>query len=64
MHWRTWAERHGAGFTNCFPAFIDERPARDVIAEHFIPGDVHLNRAGNEAIAACVTESLSSELPR
>lgn len=64
VHWRTWAERHGAGFIDCFPAFIDERPAREVIAADFIPGDVHMNRAGNAAIADCVMSVLGSKLPR
>ena len=63
-HWREWAAGHEAGFVNCFPAFIDERSPRDVIATHFIPGDVHHNRTGHAVIADCVMQHLDPLLPR
>jgi len=63
-HWRAWAERTGAGFVDCFPAFIDERPAAEVIEREFFRGDVHFNRRGHAAVAECVLRYLEPRLKR
>jgi hypothetical protein len=49
--WRQWASSKGAGFIDYFPRFIDSRPAGEVIAQLFIPGDNHWNEAGHRVIA-------------
>ncbi|MCW8140657.1 MAG: hypothetical protein KIT58_17290 [Planctomycetota bacterium] len=50
-HWRAWAEEHGARFVDLFGEFITDEPAEAVLAECFIPGDVHWNEAGHARIA-------------
>jgi lysophospholipase L1-like esterase len=51
-HWRQWAAERGVDFIDCYPAFIDGTPPEAVVAETFIPGDVHWNRSGHARIAA------------
>ncbi len=56
--WRDFAQRHGAGFIDLFPRFIDERAYQAVRAKYFIPGDVHWNEAGHQRVAETVLRYL------
>lgn len=50
-HWRAWAAERDVAFLDCYPDFIDGTPPEEVVAETFIPGDVHWSRPGHVRIA-------------
>jgi hypothetical protein len=56
--WRAWAEQHGAGFIDCFPAFLEGEPAA-IVRDEFIGGDIHWNEAGHARIARVMREALA-----
>jgi hypothetical protein len=61
--WRGWAARQGAGFVDCFPAFM-EGPADEMIRREFIPGDIHWNGIGHQRIARALLAHLDArEMP-
>jgi len=49
--WRAWAQEHEVRFEELFSAFHRAGPAVDVVASHFIQGDVHWNRRGHRFVA-------------
>lgn len=49
--WKDWAAARRVPFLDLFPDFIARGPARDVLAQYFIPEDIHLNEAGNRLVA-------------
>ncbi len=51
--WREWAQKHGAGFIDCFPAFMRGDP-ETITREEFIRGDIHWNEKGHRRIAEVV----------
>ena len=51
--WREWASRRGAGFINCFPAFMRGDP-QEIVRREFIRGDIHWNEAGHRRVADVV----------
>ena len=53
--WREWSARHGAGFIDCFPAFMSEEP-REIVRREFIGGDIHWNEAGHRRVAGVVLD--------
>ena len=55
--WRKWAENHAIKFIDFFPSFIrDDQNLKQVIAEHYIPGDSHWNATGHRLIAKTFLE--------
>lgn len=51
IHWREWASRHGAGFINLFPLFINSEDPETVIARYYLEYDVHFNEQGSALVA-------------
>ncbi len=50
--WRDFSHRHGAGFIDLFPLFIDATSsAKDIYKKYFIAGDSHWNEAGHKLVA-------------
>ncbi len=49
--WQQFAYVNGITLINLFPAFIDNRAARDVYPLYFLQPDVHWNAAGHRLIA-------------
>ena len=57
--WREWCAANGAGFINCFPAFIGrEADPMDTVYECFIRGDNHFNETGHKIMAEKLLEHL------
>lgn len=61
--WREWSAQRGVGFVDYFPRFIDGRPAGEVVAEQFIPGDIHWNEKGHAVMAEGFLEYWRSRGP-
>ncbi len=49
--WKQWAADRGADFLDYFPRFVDPARSREILAREFIPGDIHWNEAGHQAVA-------------
>lgn len=49
--WQHFAYQNGITLINLFPAFINERNAKDVYQQYFLYPDVHWNKAGHRLVA-------------
>lgn len=50
-YWRAWAEENEVEFLNLFPLFITGENESAIIANYFIPGNVHWNTNGHRLVA-------------
>lgn len=57
-HWREWCAKRGVDFIDAFPTFLDAGPAKQVLKDYFIPGDVHWNERGHKLMAGLLEASL------
>ena len=62
--WRDWAAERHVAFINYFPAFIGDRPPKDVVERFFIPGDVHWNAHGHRLVAEGFLERFRDDARR
>jgi len=62
--WRQWCADREVPLIDCCPRFFAAGDTPEaVIRRAFIPGDVHLTRAGNDLVAECIEAGLPAEIP-